>query len=133
MSQKIILMRLNFLLIFIGASLNISAQVSTEQVEFSSSWLPESFVELDDGEWSRSSEANKIKKWDLNRISRDELMAFGKLTLWQVDQFFTYKKVMGDFKDVYELQAIPGWDPVLARSFVPFFKIESFPIKGWLA
>ncbi len=131
-SQKIILMRLNFLLIFIGASLNISAQVSTEQVELSSSWLPESFVELDDGEWSRSSEVNKIKKWDLNQISRDELMVIGKLTPWQVDQFFTYKKVMGDFKDVYELQAIPGWDPVLVRSLVPFFKIESFHIKDWL-
>lgn len=132
-SNKILLVHLNFVWILICASLFVSAQVSTEQIELSSSWLPETFVELDDGEWTRASEASKIKKWDLNRISRDELIAFGKLTLWQVDQFFTYKKVMGDFKDVYELQAIPGWDPVLARSFVPFFKIESFPIKGWLS
>jgi len=130
-SNKILLVQLNFVWILICASLYVSAQVSIEQVELSSSWLPETFIELDDGEWSRAREANKIKKWDLNRISRDELVAFGKLTLWQVDQFFTYKKAMGDFKDVYEVQAIPGWDPVLARSLVPFFKIESFPIKEW--
>ncbi|NCW88205.1 MAG: hypothetical protein EBV71_04890, partial [Chitinophagia bacterium] len=86
-SNKILLAQLNFVWILICASLYVSAQVSIEQVELSSSWLPETFVELDDGEWSRARGANKIKKWDLNRISRDELVAFGTLTLWQVDQF----------------------------------------------
>jgi len=131
-SWKILLIHLSFTLCFIGVSVFVSAQVSAEQLELSGSWLPESFVELDDGEWNRNSEWSNIKKLDLNQISREQLETIGKLTLWQVDQFFKYKSAMGDFKDIYELQAIPGWDPALVRSLIPYFKIESIRVKDWV-
>ena len=127
-SWKILLIHLSFILGFIGVSVFVSAQVSAEQLELSGSWLPESFVELDDGEWNRNTEKGHMKKMDLNRISREQLGTIGKLTLWQVDQFFRYKSAMGDFKDIYELQSIPGWDPALVRSLIPYFKIESINI-----
>jgi hypothetical protein len=131
-SWKILLIHLSFILGFIGVSVFVSAQVSAEQLELSGSWLPESFVELDDGEWNRNTEKGHMKKMDLNRISREQLGTIGKLTLWQVDQFFRYKSAMGDFKDIYELQSIPGWDPALVRSLIPYFKIESINIKDWV-
>ncbi len=130
--KKIFFIRLNFILGFIGVSVFVSAQVSAEQLELSGSWLPESFVELEDGEWNRNSEWSNIKKLDLNRISREQLERIGNLTLWQVEQFFRYKSAMGDFKDIYELQAIPGWDPTLVRSLIPYFKVESFRVKDWV-
>jgi len=130
--KKIFFIRLSLITGFIGISLYVSGQVSTEHLELSGAWLPESFVELDDGEWNKNSEGANMKKLDLNRVTREQLGTIGKLTLWQVDQFFRYKSAMGEFKDIYELQAIPGWDPELVRSLIPYFKIAYTHSKDWI-
>lgn len=52
----------------------------------------------------------ELVKYDINRIDETQLMSFNLLTPIQVKHFILYRKTMGNFISLYELQAIPGWD-----------------------
>lgn len=104
-----------------------SAQGSTENVDLSAPWLNAELYSAEEMDASMVQLSTVKKKWDLNRINSQELWALGFFTEQQVDDFFTYKKLMGDFKDPLELQAIPGWNIELVRKVVSNFKVEFIP------
>ncbi|MBS1669794.1 MAG: hypothetical protein JST58_20665 [Bacteroidetes bacterium] len=47
---------------------------------------------------------------DLNRVNEEDLEALQLLTALQMSHFFSYRRLLGNFLSVYELQAIPYWD-----------------------
>lgn len=68
-------------------------------------------------------EFRRRNKISLNEIQVDELMLFPFVNAYQAEQFEQYRKLLGDFIDVMELQAIPGWEASLVRKILPFVKI----------
>lgn len=61
---------------------------------------------------------------DINSITEDEMGSWGLLTPWQVQQFFAYRKLLGNFIHVNELQAVPGWYPALIKKLLPLLKLS---------
>jgi hypothetical protein len=66
---------------------------------------------------------------NLNTATSEELSAFPFLHPLQVNQFLSYRKLVGELLSVRELQAVPGWDVATIRKISPFVsatKPESF-------
>lgn len=64
---------------------------------------------------------NKI---NLNTAGEDDLRQLQFLSDLQIDNFFKYKKLLGNLLSLYELQAIPGWDLETIRGVLPFVKVQ---------
>ena len=111
---------------------HLGAQVSLENLELSAQWLSPDLLQLEEIDGALIHGRDKMKKWELNQIQPDELLSLGELSQWQVDQFFLYKKIMGPFKDLYELQAVPGWSSAVVRSLLPHFTLEALSLKELL-
>ena len=47
---------------------------------------------------------------NLNTIDEEQMKSMFLLSPAQIQSFFVYKSLMGQLIDIYELQAIPGWD-----------------------
>jgi hypothetical protein len=62
--------------------------------------------------------------YDLNKVSAEELKSLHLLTDSQVENFITYRKQQGPLLDLYELQAIPGFDLPLISRLLPFVKVS---------
>lgn len=62
---------------------------------------------------------------DLNRISREELASLRLLNELQIENFLHYREQLGPLLNVYELQAIPGWDLADIRRLLPFVRVNT--------
>ena len=62
---------------------------------------------------------------DLNKASRAELLDLRLLNELQVENFLTYRDVLGPFLNVYELQAVPGWELADIRRMLMFAKVST--------
>ena len=62
-------------------------------------------------------------KLDLNRVDPRQLDSIGVLTSFQIESFCQYRKSFGIFVDLYELQAIPGWDIGTLRRVAKWFTL----------
>ncbi|MCS7037777.1 MAG: helix-hairpin-helix domain-containing protein [Saprospiraceae bacterium] len=62
---------------------------------------------------------------DLNRVGRDELSALRLLNELQIENFLQYRDQLGPLLNVYELQAIPGWDLADIRRLLPFVGVNT--------
>ena len=61
---------------------------------------------------------------DLNQAGEAELASFPFLSPVQINSFITYRALLGKLLTLYELQAIPGWDPETIRKLKAFVFIE---------
>ena len=61
---------------------------------------------------------------NLNTAGESDLNELKIFTPLQLHNFFSYRNLMGRFINIYELQAIPGWDVSLIR------KIRSYVTVG---
>ncbi len=68
---------------------------------------------------------NHFKKHplNLNTADADELALLSILSAWQAEQLLAYRKLLGKLVNRYELQAIPGWDPVTIRQLLPYITV----------
>lgn len=62
---------------------------------------------------------------NLNSVDRETLQKLNLLTPAQIDHFFSYRQMFGNFVSIYELQAIPLWDVATIRKVLPFVSISS--------
>jgi hypothetical protein len=62
-------------------------------------------------------------KMNINTIEPEWLLQLPGLTILQVQQFTNYRKWLGPFIDLAELQAVPGWDTVTIKRVLPFLKL----------
>ncbi|HSZ85679.1 MAG TPA: helix-hairpin-helix domain-containing protein, partial [Puia sp.] len=57
---------------------------------------------------------------NLNTAQEDELRSLQILTDLQIYNFLQYRKLMGSFINIYELQAIPTWDLQSIKVLLPY-------------
>ncbi len=76
----------------------------------------------DDSHWQELKEHNN-RPLNLNTIGEEELRSLGILTDLQVSSFFQYRKLLGTLINIYELQAIPGWDKPTILGLLPFVEV----------
>lgn len=62
-------------------------------------------------------------KVNLNTVTESALRRISGATEVQLAHFFKYRKVIGPFLSVYELQAVPGWDINLCHKLSPYLTV----------
>ena len=72
---------------------------------------------------NESESADDEIKYDINTINETELMGLNVLTPAQINNFILYRKRMGSFISLFELQAVPGWDLGTIKAVVNKLKI----------
>jgi hypothetical protein len=66
-------------------------------------------------------------KLDLNKCTREQLIAFGMLSEIQVQAFLNYRRRFGQIYSLYELINVPTFDQQTVRRITPYFTFE--PVK----
>lgn len=69
-------------------------------------------------------------KYDINTVSELQLSAMQILTLTQIKNFILYRRNIGKFISLYELQAVPGWDIKTIKTLIHRFKISETATLG---
>jgi hypothetical protein len=88
----------------------------------------ENIASMEDGQIQLLNEIITIgekKKFNINLVNESELYSLQLLTPMQITQFINYRKLMGAFISLLEVQAIPYWDAMTAKKTIPFFRIEN--------
>ena len=76
-------------------------------------------------------EQARKKPFSINTVLREELESLQLLSPVQCNHFFEYRRLLGDFLSIYELQSIPGWDLETIKNIVPYLTIETpFRMSG---
>jgi hypothetical protein len=75
---------------------------------------------------------------NLNRATKEQLQELYFLNQNQVQQFISYRQLLGDLLTVYELQSIPGWDINTIYKIRPYITVKdiSKPLqqfKDWIS
>jgi hypothetical protein len=60
---------------------------------------------------------------NLNEAEADALRQLTMLSELQIQSFLQYRRLAGRLLDMYELQAVPGWEPAVIRQLLPFVRI----------
>lgn len=84
----------------------------------------------DDDEMLQQEAWFKQHPIDLNHCSAEELSQLALLSEVQVRQFFDYLNAFGQLVDIYELQAVPGWDIPTIRSILPYIMIDQQAVNA---
>ncbi len=80
---------------------------------------------LDDDAWLQQMEEFSRHKLNINQANAGDLRRLGLLNEIQIQSFIAYRKLMGEFVSLYELQAIPGWEQGLILKIFPFVSVSS--------
>ncbi len=62
---------------------------------------------------------------ELNEVNEPDLSELRMLTPLQVQSFILYRKLAGKLIDIYELQAIPGWDISVIQKIRPYVTVST--------
>jgi hypothetical protein len=81
--------------------------------------------ETEDDYWLQQLERYKKYKVNVNRVGADELRELMLLTELQVQSLIRYRTLFGHFIDLYELQAVPGWDVYTLQRISPYITVNS--------
>lgn len=79
-------------------------------------------VSEDDAQWQRLNALSR-HKLQLNTADEAALQSTGLLTPLQVSSFLQYRALLGDLLSIYELQAIPGFEPDVIRRILPYVTV----------
>jgi Helix-hairpin-helix motif len=60
---------------------------------------------------------------NLNYAGKGQLQELNLLSPVQIDNLITYRNLLGNFINIYELQAIPGWDVELIKKIRPYVTV----------
>ncbi len=106
-------------------SLSLAGQV-TEENNFEQQL--EDLAEMEEGETDDDSYLQTLQAFsrhrlDLNQATEGDLQLFRFLNPIQINSFFSYKRLLGPLLNLYELQAIPGWDLQTIRSLLPYVMV----------
>jgi hypothetical protein len=78
----------------------------------------------DDTQWQQLEYLQK-HPLNLNEANEDALKELHLLTDIQISNFLSYRKLLGPLMNVYELQAIPGWDIITIKQLLPFVTVNN--------
>ncbi len=126
-------MKTRFLLIFIFfVSMHMTAQV-TQMGTLNTQQQLEYITEKNEGlETEDDSYLQEMGQYindpiNLNMADAAELNHLLMLTPMQVQSFILYRSLVGKLVDVYELQAVPGWDINTIQKMRPYIYVSSQP------
>lgn len=72
----------------------------------------------------RSKQVKRFQKIDLNKVQKIDLIRLNLLNQQQIHAFLAHRLRNGLFLSVYELQAIPHFDPTTISTFLPYIKVD---------
>lgn len=61
---------------------------------------------------------------NLNTAGKNDLDELAMLNDWQIENLIAYRKLLGKLINLYELQAVPGWDIITIRKLWPFVSVD---------
>jgi len=76
--------------------------------------------ETEDDGYLQQLEQYRHHPLDINAADVTEWRELHLLSDWQIDNLLSYRKLLGYFTSLYELQAVPGWDIAIIRKIIPF-------------
>ncbi|SJZ47000.1 DNA uptake protein ComE [Chitinophaga eiseniae] len=76
----------------------------------------------DDENWQQLEDFRR-HKIQLNTAGEATLQSLGMLTDIQIGELLTYRRLLGDLVSIYELQAVPGFEPELIQQLLPYVKV----------
>ncbi|MGF6927659.1 hypothetical protein QFZ48_003159 [Chitinophaga sp. W2I13] len=79
-------------------------------------------VPEDDAQW-QTLNALARHKIQLNTADEATLQSIGLLTPLQISQFLRYRALLGDLLSIYELQAVPGFEPDVILRVLPYVTV----------
>lgn len=82
-------------------------------------------VETEDDSYLQQLEQYRRNPMNLNEVEASELRELKILTDLQISNFISYRRLLGRFISIYELQAIPSWDVNTIRKLTPFIMLAS--------
>ncbi|MEO6453726.1 MAG: hypothetical protein ABIN97_06645, partial [Ginsengibacter sp.] len=62
---------------------------------------------------------------NLNIANESDLKELSILTPLHINSFLSYRNLLGSFINIYELQAIPGWDIFLIKKIIPYVTVAN--------
>lgn len=77
-------------------------------------------VEQEDDSWWQQAESLRRHPLNINTATAAELEVLPMLSGLQIVTLLRYRRLMGRLVDLYELQAIPGWEPETIRKVLPY-------------
>jgi hypothetical protein len=86
--------------------------------------------EIDDDNRHQQLQYFKKHNINLNIADREDLEALFFLNSLQVFHLLEYRRILGQLIDIYELQAVPGFDLVTIQKILPYIKVESIEKLG---
>ncbi len=118
-------MRVAFLIIYVSICLNAIPAYAQElpatgQLE---ELAAAEETESEDDTFLQRLELYRKYPLDINRAGMDEWKDLGLLNELQIASLLDYRRLLGPFIDLHELQAVPGIDISLIRQLLPFITI----------
>ena len=77
-------------------------------------------AETEDDSWLQELVQFRKNPINLNTADADDLKQLKILNDLQITNFIAYRKLLGNFLSIYELQAIPSWDIGVIKKLSPF-------------
>lgn len=116
-----------FLLIALCCAVCLSAQVEDPAGEILENYFRDSeqASESDAQQWLENLELLRSNPLDLNRATREDLLALHLLNDLQIEHFLNYRDSIGNLLNTYELQAVPGLELSDIRRLLPFIRVSS--------
>lgn len=107
--------------IFIVTGFCASAQQPDDQVKSALEELAEQNDQVTDNDeiWEQLQDF-KSHPVNLNHITAEQLETFPFLNSLQIQSLLQYRKLLGDFISIYELQAVPGLDIKTIHQLLPY-------------
>lgn len=62
---------------------------------------------------------------NINTATVEELRFFKTITDLQIQNLINYRRLFGNFVDIYELQAVPAWNVVTIRRLLPYLTVAT--------
>lgn len=81
--------------------------------------------ETEDDSFLQALDQFKKNPLNLNTATGADLKELRLITDLQIHNLLRYRKLLGNLIDVYELQAVPGWDVETIRKIIPYVQVGS--------
>jgi hypothetical protein len=115
------------LLFFVSLSFDVIAQenppVNEQQIE--NILENNNSDEIDDDSYLQELEQFINNPINLNTADESELKQLKMLTPLQIRNLITYRRTLGKLTNIYEIQAIPGWNVGMIRRILPYVSVET--------
>ncbi len=112
--------------IFVLYSIAVDAQEENEALgqQIENETAANDLTEVEADEERQEMKWYTKHKVNINSVSTEFLVNNFDVPLSAATQLSQYRKLLGDLIDVYELQAVPGWNNELIASILPYIKVS---------